>query len=60
MVQSFMLTEVRDCDLPIVVTSSTILKRKDMWSVCVHVSISFFLKYTRTMCHGELILCMVV
>jgi len=29
-VQSFMLTEVRDCDLPIVVTSSTFLKRKDM------------------------------
>ena len=25
-----MLTEVRDCDLPIVVTSSTFLKRKDM------------------------------
>jgi len=30
MVQSFMLTEVRDCDLLIVVTSSTFLKRKDM------------------------------
>jgi len=30
-VQSFMLTEVRDCDLLIVVTSSTFLKRKDMW-----------------------------
>jgi len=29
-VQSFMLTEVRDCDLPIVVTSSIFLKRKDM------------------------------
>ena len=29
-VQSFMFTEVRDCDLPIVVTSSTFLKRKDM------------------------------
>jgi len=29
-VQSFMLTEVRDCDLLIVVTSSTFLKRKDM------------------------------
>jgi len=28
--QSFMLTEVRDCDLLIVVTSSTFLKRKDM------------------------------
>jgi len=28
-VQSFMLTEVRDCDLLIVVTSSTFLKRKD-------------------------------
>ena len=27
---SFMLTEVRDCDLLIVVTSSTFLKRKDM------------------------------
>ena len=27
-VQSFMLTEVRDCDLLIVVTSSTFLKRK--------------------------------
>jgi len=26
-VQSFMLTEVRDCDLLIVVTSSTFLKR---------------------------------
>jgi len=29
-VQSFMLTEVRDCDLLVVVTSSTFLKRKDM------------------------------
>jgi len=29
-VQSFMLSEVRDCDLLIVVTSSTFLKRKDM------------------------------
>jgi len=29
-VQSFMLTEVRDCDLLIDVTSSTFLKRKDM------------------------------
>ena len=29
-VQSFMLTEVRDCDLLIVVTSSTFLKRKDI------------------------------
>jgi len=29
-VQSFMLTEVRDCDLLIVVTYSTFLKRKDM------------------------------
>ena len=29
-VQSFLLTEVRDCDLLIVVTSSTFLKRKDM------------------------------
>jgi len=29
-VQSFMLNEVRDCDLLIVVTSSTFLKRKDM------------------------------
>jgi len=29
-VQSFMLTEVRDCDLLIAVTSSTFLKRKDM------------------------------
>ena len=29
-VQSFMLTEMRDCDLLIVVTSSTFLKRKDM------------------------------
>ena len=29
-VQSFMLTEVRHCDLLIVVTSSTFLKRKDM------------------------------
>jgi len=29
-VQSFMLTEVRDCDLLIVVTSSTFLRRKDM------------------------------
>ena len=28
-VQSFMLTEVRDCDLLIVVTSSTFLKRKE-------------------------------
>ena len=28
--QSFMLTEVRDCDLLIVVTSSTFLKRKFM------------------------------
>jgi len=28
--QSFMLTEVRDCDLLIVVISSTFLKRKDM------------------------------
>jgi len=30
-VQSFMLTEVRDCDLLIVVTSSIFLKRKDMF-----------------------------
>jgi len=29
-VRSFMLTEVKDCDLLIVVTSSTFLKRKDM------------------------------
>ena len=29
-VQSIMLTEVRDCDLLIVVTSSTFLQRKDM------------------------------
>jgi len=29
-VQSFMLTKVRDCDLLIVTTSSTFLKRKDM------------------------------
>jgi len=29
-VQSFMLAEVRDCDLLIVVTFSTFLKRKDM------------------------------
>ena len=29
-VQSFMVTEVRDCDLLIVVTSSTFLKSKDM------------------------------
>ena len=29
-VKSFMLTEVRDCDLLIVITSSTFLKRKDM------------------------------
>ena len=29
-VQYFMLTEVRDCDLLIVVTSSTFLKRKDI------------------------------
>ena len=28
--QSFILTEVSDCGLPIVVTSSTFLKRKDM------------------------------
>ena len=29
-VQSFMLTEVRDCDLLIVIASSSFLKRKDM------------------------------
>jgi len=29
-VQSFMLTEVRDCDLLIVIISPTFLKRKDM------------------------------
>jgi len=29
-VQSFVLIEVRDCDLLIVITSSTFLKRKDM------------------------------
>jgi len=29
-VQSFMLTEVRDCDLLIVVTFPTFLKRKDI------------------------------
>jgi len=29
-VQSFMLTEVRDCDLLMFVTSSTFLKRKDL------------------------------
>jgi len=29
-VQSFMLTEVRDCDLLILVTSTTFLKRKDI------------------------------
>ena len=28
--QYFMLTEVRDCDLLLVVTTSTFLKRKDM------------------------------
>jgi len=28
--QSFMLTEVKDCDLLIVITSSSFLKRKDM------------------------------
>jgi len=32
-VQSSMLTEVRDCDLLIFVTSSTFLKRKDMLRV---------------------------
>jgi len=30
-VQSFKLTEVKDCGLLIVVTSSTFLKRKDMF-----------------------------
>jgi len=30
-VQSFILTEVSDCGLVIVVTSSTFLKRKDMF-----------------------------
>jgi len=30
-VQSFILTEVRDCDLLSVVTSSTFLKRKDIF-----------------------------
>jgi len=30
MVQSFILTEVSDCGLLIVVTFSTLLKRKDM------------------------------
>jgi len=29
-VQFFLLTEVRDCDLLIVVTSSTFFKRKDL------------------------------
>jgi len=29
-VQSFMLTEVRDCDLLIIIASSSFLKRKDM------------------------------
>ena len=29
-VQSFMLTEVRDCDLLTVITSSSFLKRKDI------------------------------
>jgi len=29
-VQSFIFTEMNDCDLLIVVTSSTFLKRKDM------------------------------
>jgi len=29
-VESFMVTEVRDCDLLIVVTSSTFLQRKEM------------------------------
>jgi len=29
-VQSFMLAEVRDCDLLIVITSSTFPRRKDM------------------------------
>jgi len=32
-VQSFILTEVRDCDLLIVVTSSTFLKRKNIFKV---------------------------
>jgi len=32
-VQSFMLTEVRDCDLLIVVTSSIFLKREDMLKI---------------------------
>ena len=35
-VQSFMLTEVRDCDLLIVITSSTFLKRKDMLKEHTH------------------------
>ena len=37
-VQSFMLTKVRDCDLLIVVTSSTFLKRKDMLRVDLNPS----------------------
>jgi len=37
-VQSFMLTEVRDCDLLIVVTSSTFLKRKDTSKEKGHLS----------------------
>ena len=40
-VQSFMLTEVRDCDLLIVVTSSTFLKRKDILKEkrCMHMHV---------------------
>ena len=41
-VQSFMLTEVKDCDLLIVVTSSTFLKRKDMLRILRFSRSGFF------------------
>jgi len=37
-VQSFMLTEVRDCDFLIVVTFSTFLKRKDILKEKRHIT----------------------
>jgi len=39
-----MLTEVRDCDLLIVVTSSTLLKRKDIGVVEHHACADMYVR----------------
>ena len=42
-VQCFMLTEVRDCDLLIVVTSSTFLKRKKQFAQIIKTRNSIYI-----------------